>query len=551
MIDKIKYRIRFFRLISPYAEGVKRFFALNLLLSTAILALGFVTPLFYRMFIDEVVLQGKLEKFVVVLAGYLSVNAMIISLDYAKFFGNNRLVNHTMLNIKFKIWEGLFHKDFAEYESLNIGDAKLTVEDDPNKAMAFFNVQTIDYTMACLKLLGALGFLFYLDWRLALFSVVVIPASFGLDRMVSKRESFYNEKMRINDQNMSSWLHASIQGWRELKALNLNRYERRRFIEYVSNHGRLYAKWVHFWAIRILVMPVVRDELFMQFGLYFLGGLLIVFRGLKIGDLLVFASYYVMLSDAVKTVSTTDADLQSDMPFYERLAKALEQEEARPAVGLKPDTSNRIELMDISFAYEGKNENVIADFSLVIEKGERVAITGKSGCGKSTLLKLITGMVIPQKGIVRFAGIDIKAIDLEAMHQQIGYVMQENMLFNLTIRENLLYAKENATEAEMEEACKKAYIYDFINSLPDKFDTVIGERGVKLSGGQRQRIVLARLFLRNVDIFIFDEATSALDQYSENIVQDAIEHIGEDKTIIVVAHRESSVKLCDRRIVLG
>ena len=131
-----------------------------------------------------------------------------------------------------------------------------------------------------------------------------------------------------------------------------------------------------------------------------------------------------------------------------------------------------------------------------------------------------------------------------------GYVMQENLLFNTTIRENLIYGKSGASENDMIEACKKAYIYDFIEGLPNGLDTVIGERGIKLSGGQRQRIVLARLFLRDVDIFIFDEATSALDQYSENIVHDAIKNIAQDKTIIVVAHRESSIRLCDRKIAM-
>lgn len=551
MIDKIKYRYRFLRLIAPYADGVKRFFVLNFFLSAAILMLGFLPPLFYRVFIDEVVLQGKIQKFVVVLAGYLSVCAMTILLDYAKFFGNNKLTNGTVLNMKYRIWEGLFHRDFSSYETQDIGDTKLTVEDDPNKAMDFFSSQTIDYVMAYLKLLGASLFLFLLDWRLALFSMVVIPVSFGLDRLVSRRESVYNEKMRVNDQSMSSWLHASIQGWREVKALNLQRYERRRFIEYVSIHGRLYAKWVHHWAIRILVMPVIRDELFMQFGLYFLGGLLIVFRGLRIGDLLVFASYYGMLSEAVKTVSTTDAELQSSMPYYERLVKVLRGTEEGPKPGKKPGEDYKIALSDVSFSYEGGDKNVIEHFSLVIEKGERVAITGKSGCGKTTLLKLVTGMVTPKEGSVSFSGIDLREIDIEAMHSRMGYVMQENILLNLSIRENLLYAKSTATEEEMVEACKKAYIYDFIESLPDKLDAVIGERGIKLSGGQRQRIVLARLFLRDVDVFIFDEATSALDQYSENVVQDAIRNIGEDKTIIVVAHRESSVSLCERRIVLG
>ena len=175
---------------------------------------------------------------------------------------------------------------------------------------------------------------------------------------------------------------------------------------------------------------------------------------------------------------------------------------------------------------------------------------GKSGCGNTTVLKLMMGMLTPGKGRVFFAGADVREIDLTAMHGRIGFIMQESMLFNASIRENLRYGKEDATDEEMEAACRKAFIYDFIRGLEDGLDTVIGERGVRLSGGQRQRIVLARLFLRNVDVFVFDEATSALDQYSESVVYDAIRNIARDKTIIIVAHRESSVALCDRRIWL-
>lgn len=166
-----------------------------------------------------------------------------------------------------------------------------------------------------------------------------------------------------------------------------------------------------------------------------------------------------------------------------------------------------------------------------ITKGERIAITGKSGCGKTTLLKLLTGIIQPTQGRILFSGVDVRDIDLSEMHKRIGFVMQENMLFNVSIRENLLYGKSNATDDDLREACQKACIYDFIQSLPEKYETIIGEKGIKLSGGQKQRIVLARLFLRQVDIFIFDEATSAIDQYSESIIHDVIKTLGKIKQL--------------------
>ncbi len=550
MIKRIKYRLQFLKMVIPYAHGVKRFFVFNFIFSLIALGLSFITPVFYRIFIEQVVLQGQLNRFLWVLGGYLSICAINIAMGYAKFHGNNRLINDTVLKIKHKILGGLFAQEFTEYEKQSIGDTKMKIEDDPNSAASFASAQTIGYIIAYFTLLGSTFFLFYLDWRLALFSITVIPLAFYFDNWISKREKVYNEQMRVNDQNMSSWLHASVQGWREVKAFNLQKHEKTRFVYFINRHGKLYAKWIHYWTVRVLLLPKIRDDLFMQFGLYFLGGILIIFDNLKISDLLVFSIYYGMLSGAVRTVSSTDADLQAAMPYIDRLMNQLGKAEIEQRNGKIPDETNNITLSDVSFSYDGSDKVVINHFSLEICKGERIAITGKSGCGKTTLLKLITGMVEPTEGRVSFSNIDLKDIDIGTMHKRIGYVMQENLLFNTTIRENLIYGKSNATEVEMLDACKKAYIYDFIESLPDKLDTIIGERGIKLSGGQRQRIVLARLFLRDVDIFIFDEATNALDQYSENIVHNAIHSIGREKTIIIVAHRESSIELCHRKLVM-
>jgi len=550
MLKRIKYRLLFLKTIAPHTLGVRRFFVLNFLLSMITLVLSFITPVFYRIFIEQVVIQGQFQQFILVLIGYLSICAINIIIGYAKFYGNNRLVNDTVLKIKHKIWNSLFEQEFSDYEKQSIGDTKMKIEDDPNNAGAFSNAQTMGYVIAYLTLLGSTFFLFYLDWRLAFFSIAVIPLAFYFDDWTSKQEKKYIDEMRVNDQKMSSWLHASVQGWREVKALNLHRHEKLRFIRFINIYGKLYAKWVHYWTIRVLLLPRIRDDLFMQFGLYFIGGLLIIYGNLRIGDLLVFSMYYAMLSGAVRTVSSTDADLQAAMPFLDRLMMQLNKAEKIKPNGKFPDNTNTIRLSNVSFSYSGTDKLVLEDFSLFIDKGDRIAITGQSGCGKTTLLKLITGMITPTNGVVSFSGIDLKDIDIGAIHKRIGYVMQENLLFNTSIKENLMYGKSDATEDDLNEACKKAYIYEFIETLPDKLDTIIGERGIKLSGGQRQRIVLARLFLRDVDIFIFDEATSALDQYSENIVHDAIRSIGSGKTIIVVAHRESSIQLCDKKILM-
>lgn len=549
MYKKVKYRLKVLRSIIPFTKGVRRFFVLNLLLSIIAMLLEFLTPIFYKLFIDDVILNRQFSKMVFVVGGYLTIFFVNTIIGYVKNYSTYTMINTTLFRMKCKIWQGFFNIPFSEYESISIGDAKMRLDDDTNKISCFAGAQTIDYIIALITFLGSLVLLFVIDWRLALFSIITIPLTFWIDNILSKKESILNNENRENDQKFSSWLYAAVEGWREVKSLTLELSLKRQFIRYLHNFALYFGKWINYWTARVLVIPKIKDDLLKQFGLYFFGGLLIINGNLKISNLLVFVVYYSMLSSSLEKVSGTDAELQADKPFTDRLLEELShKEDIKEESGIIPDDSNKICLENVSFSYPKSEKEIIHNFNLVIGKGERVAITGKSGSGKTTLLKIITGMVMPSSGNVFFSGVNLKDINLPKMHERFGFVMQENMLFNTTIRENLLYAQNDATELELQEACKKAYIYDFILSLPQGLDTVIGEKGIKLSGGQRQRLVLARLFLRDIDIFIFDEATSALDQYSENIVYDAIRSISQDKTIIVVAHRESSISLCNRKV---
>ena len=209
-----------------------------------------------------------------------------------------------------------------------------------------------------------------------------------------------------------------------------------------------------------------------------------------------------------------------------------------------------IEIENLSYHYPGQ-EDLLKNVSLSIRWEERIAIVGKSGCGKTTLLKLLVGLLNPDEGRVLYSGIEINRIKISRLHKRIGFILQNSHLYNMSIKENLLLGNPNATKEELDDACRKACILDFIQGLSDGFDTVIGENGSKLSGGQRQRIALARAFLMDVDVYIFDEATSAIDQYSEKLINDAIANMSQDKIVIIVAHRESSIQLCNRVIRLG
>ncbi len=533
--------------LCPYTEGVKRYWWCLLVVSLFAFVVELVTPIFYKIFVNDVIIRSNISKMKIVIVGYLVTYLLGVVLSYLKNHVKYKLTNKVLYRVRNKILNAYFHIPFSDYDNLSIGDLNMRIDDDIEQIKDYFGVWTIDSVIACIMILTNFFILMSINWILALYSITVIPFTFWIDRILSKKEKIILDERRLNEQGMTSWLHESIQGWREVKAFNLQKYETRLYFHFLHTEMIGFAKWINYWTARVLIIPKIKNECFMQFGLYLIGGLLVIEGNLNIGELLVFSVYYSLLSNAIQNVSTAAADLQTKMPYIDRLIESLKYK-VEDNIGIVPDDSNTIELKEVSFGYPDAQMLVINKLNLLINRGERVAITGKSGSGKTTLLKLITGMLIPTSGQISFSGIDLRQIDMIAMHKKIGFVMQENILFHASIKDNLLYAKGDATEEELIRVCKMACIYDFIESLPDGWNTMIGEKGIKLSGGQRQRLVLARLFLRDVDVFIFDEATSALDQLSESIVHDAINRIAKEKTIIVVSHRESSLELCDRII---
>ncbi len=551
MFSKLKYRISILKKLNNYAFGVRKFFVFLVYINSIGLASSLIVPFFYRIFVDQVIIDRQIEAFVYVVVGYLSLFSLNTLLAILRSYSNNRLVNRVMFRIKYKLMCNYLNISFQEYEKRNTGDLKMRIDDDASKLGDFANKQSVDYLRAVITSIVAAILILSIEWQLALFSIIVIPLTFYLDHIISLKEKELQDINRGNDQNWNSWLYSSIQGWKEVRALNLQKHQIRTFVKYAHNYAEFMGRWINYWVLRVLIIPKIKDEFLMKFALYFFGGILIIRGDITIGSLLVFAIYYDLLSENIRLVSSTDAELQSNMSFYDRVMSEMNTTKgAAPKLAKIEQASGDISMKNISFSYHESLSPVLSNFNLHIEKGDRVAIIGKSGSGKSTILKLMTGLLTPNGGEVMYSGKNIAEINQSFLYKNIGIVLQDNLLFNVSIGENLRLACPDADIEMMDNACRKACIYDFIYAQPNRYNTLVGEKGVKLSGGQRQRLVLARLFLRDVDILIFDEATSSIDQYSENIIHDAIKAVSKEKTIIVVAHRESSIALCDRVISL-
>lgn len=549
MISKLLYRLQVLKRLRQYAKGVQRFFVLYFCGNLLELALGLTLPLFYSLFIEKVILGKRTNLLFVVAVGYLTVQAVSFAVAFFKNYCRYRMTNQVTVTMKERIMENNLNTVFSNPEKISVTDAKMVMDDDMIKLTDFANTQSSDYAVNLGKMLILGLVLVFMEWHLALVCIAVVPVTFLLTEMYGRRSQKVQNISRVNDARWGDWLYSVICGWREVRAMNLQEQGKEVFRNYTKKDAVYFTKVTNYWVIRNRILPRIKEEFLMQFLVYFLGGILIYYNRITIGVLLVFAQYYTLLSASVQEVTHADAQLQSNLDFYNRVLDAAEKEQTMPD-GEKRFQNVNIEVNDISFRYPNGEREIFQDFSMKIRQGERVGIIGESGKGKTTLLNLLAGVLRPDKGDIYFGGINLKDASLREVHKQIGFVRQDSVLFHTSIRENLKYGKEQATEDEMIQACKKASIYDYIKSLPDGLDTLIGEGGIKLSGGQRQRLVLARLFLKNVELFIFDEATSALDQHTESIIHDAIRDIDRDKTILIVSHRKSSLRLCDRIISL-
>ncbi|MBN1036008.1 ABC transporter ATP-binding protein [Clostridium botulinum] len=283
-----------------------------------------------------------------------------------------------------------------------------------------------------------------------------------------------------------------------------------------------------------------------------IGGGLFTFKGvIDIGDFMAYMLYIRLFTDPIKKLINFMEQFQNGITGFQRYMEIMNEDQEKNkknAVELC-DVKGNIEFKNVGFSYEG--EKVLDDFSINIESGKMLALVGHSGGGKTTICNLIPRFYDVMDGDILIDGKSIYDVTLDSLRENIGIVQQEVFLFTGTIRDNILYGKTNASEEEIIKASKMANIHDFIESLPEGYDTYIGERGVKLSGGQKQRISIARVFLKNPSILILDEATSALDNTTEHIIQESLKKLCEGRTTIVVAHRLSTIQNADEIVVIG
>jgi ATP-binding cassette, subfamily B, bacterial len=407
-----------------------------------------------------------------------------------------------------------------------------------------------DVFISIIMLIGSFGLLCAINIKLTLiiFACIPIIIIFTMTKRMKMSRAFYDVRKKIAVVNTK--LENSISGIRVAKSFTNEEYEMEKFDEgntqFRTSRSSAYKYMAEFMSGMRFFVDML-NVVVLGFGGYF------VYKGeLGVIDLSTYFLYVAYFMQPIRRLTSFVEQYQSGMSGFKRFVELMDTKpdivDSDNAREFK-DVQGEIEFKNATFKYEG-SEEILSNINLKIEKGKTLALVGPSGGGKTTICHLIPRFYELNKGKITIDGEDIKEITLKSLRKNIGIVQQDVFLFTGTIKDNILYGNPEANDDEVIEAAKNANIHDFIISLPEGYETYVGERGVKLSGGQKQRISIARVFLKNPPILILDEATSALDNTSELIIQKSLEKLSKGRTSIIVAHRLSTVKNADEIVVL-
>lgn len=408
-----------------------------------------------------------------------------------------------------------------------------------------------DVLREALILIFLLGAAFYLNWRLMLGAVLIGPVLAFVTTKVSKRLRRFAEESFEGNKLLTDTAQETLANQTIVKAYRAEDREKQRFERVARIIARANLRSGRLSAITPPTLEIVGYTALL--ALLFFG-----LREINAGRLLTaefFGFMYFLFRsyDPMRKIARQHNEVSKAFAAAKDVWDVLDENEVLPekpnAVELKP-LVDKIELRDVSFSYQNDEKKILDGLSLTVEKGSVVALVGESGSGKSSLIKLVQRLYDPTAGAILWDGIDLRDAKIGSVHGQIALVTQETVLFNDTVRYNITYGRPNATDEDLREAARIAFADDFIDELPQGYDTLVGERGTLLSGGQRQRIAIARAVIVDAPVLILDEATSALDTESEMLVQQALENLMMNRTSIVIAHRLSTIRKADKIVVM-
>ena len=529
-------------------------FLLDLFFAFLASAITLIIPLVVRYItsnLEEIKAMGDVRR-ILILGGVLIVLVAIyfVSKYYISYVGHvmGAKIEYNMRSEIFAHYQKL---SFSFYDEQKVGSLMSRVTSDLFDITELLHHGPENLAISIIKITGAFIILSSISWPLtiAAFALVPIMLFYAIFMNRRMRRAFRENRVKIADIN--SQIEDNLSGIRVVKSFANEDIENKKFKQ--GNDAFLKAKRNSYLYMGFFHSGMTSFTILINVIVIMAGGVLLVKDIVNVPDFVAFLLYINVFTEPIQTLVEFTEQFQNGYTGFERFAEIMAIEpdiEDKPgAVELK-DVKGDIRFDDVSFRYKDSAHRVLRHINLDVKAGSYVALVGSSGGGKTTLCSLIPRFYEVSKGSISIDGKDIRDVTLKSLRDNIGIVQQDVYLFAGNVYENILYGKPDATREEVIAAAKLANAHEFIEELPNGYETDIGQRGVKLSGGQKQRLSIARVFLKNPPILIFDEATSALDNESENIVKESLEKLAANRTTFVIAHRLSTIKNAERILVL-
>jgi len=527
-------------------------------------ALGVLPPLCVREILDKAIPDKNVHRLHLLVGAIVGLNILIGLIGVLQNYLNARVGQGIMFDLRNQLYRHLQKMSLHFYTSTRAGEIVSRVSNDVAAVQGVATATLIAIVSNALTVLATVVVIFSMNWRLALLAVIIVPTFFLPTRLVGRFRRRLSQATQEKQADLLAFMQErlNVGGMVLTKIFGQARADAQTFLQ--SNRELMELNVRQSMAGRWLFMCLSVFSVTGPALIYWYGGFQAIQQQLSVGTIIAFVAYLTNLYRPVANLSNIYVDVQGALAAFERIFEYLDRKpevEDKPNAIALPSVRGHIRFENVSFAYPVTDEDAqhgtrntqyaIRDISFEIQPGERVALVGPSGAGKTTITYLVPRFYDPTDGRITIDGHDLRDVTQESLRAHIGMVTQETFLFHATIRENLLYAKPNATEEEMVAAAAAAHIHDFILSLPEGYDTVVGERGFRLSGGEKQRLAIARALLKNPRILILDEATSNLDATSEFLIQQALETLLRGRTSLVIAHRLSTILNADKILVLN
>jgi ATP-binding cassette subfamily B protein len=544
--------------------------------------LGLIPPLLYRSLIDQVLPNGDFRGLTILAIGMVSIPILSGLIGVGERYFSSRMGEGIIFDLRQQMYDHLQRMPIRFFTRTKSGEIISRLNNDVVGAQNAITGTIPDIVTNIVTLISTLIVMISIEWRLTLLSIVVLPLFLLPTRRVAVILRDIRRKSMEFNAAMSSLINETlgINGALLVKTFGRQRYESEQYrkvnkdVRDIGVRGALVGRW---FFLGLSISGAIGTAL-----VYWIGGYMVLQDALTIGTIVAFAAYLTRLYGPITSLSNVQVAFISSIVSFERVFEYLD---LPIEIADKPDAitletvAGKIKFDNVSFSYltetsseENPNdddENSLPDserddlpgkiksrfwalqnLSFGIEPGQLIALVGPSGAGKTSVTYMLPRLYDPTEGAIYLDGKDLRDITLESLSRQIGMVTQETYLFHDTVRANLLYARADASQAELDSACQAANIYEFIQELTDGYDTIVGERGYRLSGGEKQRLAIARVILKDPRILILDEATSSLDSQNEALIQAALAPLFAGRTSLVIAHRLSTILAADRILVL-